>query len=137
HDPIRPAVLDLDVAVLLPPMAHAQRLVDIIARLRTGFGQLCGDRLQALDLEANMVDATPLFAAFGSGYGVALEIEDSQIDISVAEIIALGTRPIELGDLFHAEHFDIEFGGLVHILRRDGDVLNLWHGVSPVSVGSR
>src|SRR5262249_52358407 len=136
HDPVRPTVLDLNVAVLLTPMAHTQRLIHIIARLRAGFRQLFGDRLQALDLETNMVNATPLFAAFGPGYGIALEIEDGQIDIPVTEVVPLGPRTIELGDFLHAEHFDIEFGGLIDILRRDSDVLNLWHGVSPVPMGS-
>src|SRR5262252_4739304 len=90
HDPIRTAVLDLDVAVRLTPVAHAQRLVYIIARLRTSFCQFFGDRLQAFYLEANMVDATPLFAAFDPSHRVALEIEDGQINISVAEVVTLG-----------------------------------------------
>ena len=36
HDPIRTAVLDLDIAVLLTAMPYAQRLVHIIARLGAG-----------------------------------------------------------------------------------------------------
>src|SRR5262249_5590121 len=112
-------------------------LVHIIARLRTGFRQLRGDCLQAFHLEANMVNTTPLFAALGPSHRVALEVEDGQIDIAVAEVVPLRARPVELGNFFHAEHFDIVLGGLIYILRRDGNVLNLWHGVSPVSVGLR
>src|SRR5262249_28241026 len=116
-NPIRTAVLDLDIAVLLTTMPYAQRLIHIIAGLRTGFRQLRGDRLEAFHLEANMVNATPLFAALGPSHRVALEVEDGQIDIAVAEVVPLRARPIELGNLFHAEHFDIELGGLIYILR--------------------
>src|SRR5882724_9042885 len=57
-----------------------------------------------------------------------------QIDVTVAQVVAPGARAVELRDLLHAEHVDVELRGLVDILGREGDVFDLRHGVSPVAM---
>src|SRR2546425_9717150 len=57
-DPIRAAVLHLDVAAMSAALSHPERLVDVVAERRAGLCQLLGNGLEALDLEADVVDAT-------------------------------------------------------------------------------
>ncbi len=116
--------------------ANPERLVDVVTRLRTSFGQLLSNRLQAFNLETDMVDATVVFAAFNTRNHVILEIEDSQVDVPVAEVVAFSARTIELGNFFHAEHVNIKLGSGVNILGREGNVLDLWHDTSPAPDGS-
>src|SRR5207237_652590 len=71
HDRVRAAVLDLDVAVGLAA-AHLERLVDVVATRGAGRRELVGDLLQALHLEADVVDAAPAPAALHAGRGVVL-----------------------------------------------------------------
>src|SRR5438132_12730888 len=111
--------------------ADTERLVDVVTRLRTSFGQLFRNRLQAFHLETDVVDATVVFAAFRTRNHVILEIEDGQVDVPITEIVAAGTRAIDLGNFFHAEHVDIKLGRGVDILGREGNVLDLWHDTSP------
>src|SRR6266508_452363 len=78
HDPVRAAVLHLDVALMLAALADSQRLVDVIAAPRTGRAQLPGDGLQALDLKADVMDAGVVLASLDPGRRVILEVEDRQ-----------------------------------------------------------
>src|SRR6267378_6788071 len=91
-DPVRTDVLHLDVGGSMGAVAHAERLVDVVPRYGPGRLQALGDRLQALDLEADVVDAAPARAALDAGDCVVLEIEDRQIDVTVAQVVAPGTR---------------------------------------------
>src|SRR5262249_21231347 len=116
--------------------ADTERLVNVVTRLRASFGQLLRNRLQAFNLETDMVDTTVVFTAFNTRNHVILKIEDSQVDIPVAEVVAAGTRAINLGNFFHAEHVDIKPGSGVHVLGREGNVLDLWHNTSPAPDGS-
>src|SRR6516164_1679176 len=133
-DTIRRGVLHLDVAGPVPVLAHAERLVDVIAGLGAGVLQPLGDRLEALDLEADVMDAAPARTAFHAGDRVVLEVEDRQVEVAVAQVITPGARAVDLRDLLHAEHVHVELRGLVHVLGREGDVLDLRHAVSPVQV---
>src|SRR5256884_4698709 len=129
-DPIRAAVLHLDVAAMAAALSHPERLVDVVAERRAGLCQLLGNGLEALDLEADVVDATVALATLDPGHLVVLEVEDRQVEVAVAQVVARGTRAVDPGDLLHAEHLDVELRGLLHVLGRDGDVLDLRHGVS-------
>src|SRR5438093_1097071 len=57
-DPIRAAVLHLDVAAMSAALSHPERLVDVVAERRAGLCQLLVNGLEAVDLEADVVDAT-------------------------------------------------------------------------------
>src|SRR5262249_7616237 len=117
-------------------MANTERLVDVVTRLRTSFGQLLRNRLQAFNLETDMVNATVVFAAFDTRNDVILKIEDGQVDVAVAKVVAFRTRTVELGNFLHAEHVNIKLGSGVHILGREGNMLDLWHDTSPTPDGS-
>src|SRR5213594_4543780 len=52
----------------------------------------------------------------------------------IAKIDSPGARAVDLRDLLHAEHVDVELRSRVHVLGREGDVLDLRHGVSPVAM---
>ena len=71
-------------------------------------------------------------AALDAGDRVVLEVEDRQVQIAVAQVVAGGPRAVDPAYLLHAEHVDVELGGRVHVLGRDGDVLDLRHGASPL-----
>jgi len=57
-------------------------------------------------------------------------VEDGEVDVAVGEVVALGAHAVDLADLFQSEHLDVELRGLVDVLARDGDVLDLRHGLS-------
>src|SRR5262245_37319154 len=80
------------------------------------------------------MDPAPASAALHASDRVVLEVEDRQVEVAVAEVVAPGARAVDLRDLLHAEHVDVELRGLVHVLGREGDVLDLRHAVSPVEV---
>src|SRR5262245_59192148 len=80
------------------------------------------------------MDPAPASAALHASDRVVLEVEDRQVEVAVAEVVTPGARAVELRDLLHAEHVDVELRGLVHVLGREGDVLDLRHGVSPVAM---
>src|SRR5262245_42090918 len=116
--------------------ANTERLVDVVTRLRTSFCQLLRNRLQAFNLETDVVNATVVFAAFDTRNDVILKIEDGQVDVPVAEEVAFRTRTVELGNFLHAKHLDIKLGSGVDILGREGNVLDLGHDTSPAPDGS-
>src|SRR5215216_705712 len=80
HHSIRAAVFDLYVPSWPMPLPHAQGGIHIVPRLRPGAVQLLGNLLQAVNLEANMVDARPGLAPLCAGYLVLPEVENGQID---------------------------------------------------------
>src|SRR5881396_115992 len=85
-DPIRAAVLHLDVAAMSAALSHSERLVDVVAARRAGLCQLIGNGLEALDLEADVVDATVALATLDPGHLVVLEVEDRQVEVAVAQV---------------------------------------------------
>src|SRR3989454_7613145 len=135
RDSVGATVLHLDVGIPMAGVADAEGLVDVVTGRRTGGLQPLGDRFQAFHLKADVMDAAPVLAALDASHRVVLEVEDRQIEVAVAQIVAPGARTVDLRDFLHAEHLDVELGRLVHVLGREGDVLDLRHGVSPVTVG--
>ena len=53
-------------------------------------GKARGDLVQALHLKADVVDAAEVLAALGAGHGVVLEVQDGQIEVAVAQVVAAG-----------------------------------------------
>src|SRR5215467_5902296 len=136
HHPIRATIFDFNIAMMRTARTDTERLVDIVTRLRTRCCQLLGNGLQAFNLETDMVNTTVVFAAFHTRNDVILEIEDGQVNVPVAEVVAFGPRAIDLGNFFHAKHVNIKLGRGVHILGREGNVLDFWHDTSPTLDGS-
>src|SRR5215470_10303868 len=101
-DAVRRRVLDLDVAGPVTVLADAERLVDVVAGLGPGVLQPLGDRLQALHLKADVMDAAPARAALDTSDRIVLEIQDRQVQVAVAEVIAAGAWAVDLRDLLHA-----------------------------------
>ena len=58
---------------------------------------------------------------------VGLEPQDRQIDRPVAQMIAIGERPVGLADLLEIERLLIELGHRIGVLGGDGDVTQLGH----------
>src|SRR5437762_6569729 len=107
HHVVRAAVLHLDVVLVLA-LAHAERFVDVVARLGPGGGKPLGDRLEVVHLEPDVMDAGEALAPLGPGHGVVLELEDGQVEIAVAQVVPAGVRVLDPPDLLHAEHVDVE-----------------------------
>src|SRR6266850_1174518 len=93
-DSVGRVVLHLDVGVALAVLPDPEGLVDVVARRRPGGLQPLGDRFQALDLEADVVDAAPALAALDAGDGVILEVEDGEVDVAVAQVVAPRARAV-------------------------------------------
>src|SRR5213078_3524121 len=128
HHVVRAAVLHLDVVLVLA-LAHAERFVDVVARLGPGGGKPLGDRLEVVHLEPDVMDAGEALAPLGPGHGVVLELEDGQVEIAVAQVVPAGVRVLDPPDLLHAEHVDVELRGLVGVLGGHRNVLDLGHGI--------
>ena len=79
-------------------------------RCGADLGQPLGDGLEALHLEAEVIDAAPVLAPLLAGGGIALELEDGEVDVPVAQEVSedVGVDP---ADLLHAEHVGVEAGG--------------------------
>src|SRR5262245_25121267 len=127
RDVVGAAVLYLDVRVALLAVADTQGVVDVVAPRGPGGGQPLRDRLQAVHLEADVVDAAPLFATLHAGHRVVLEVEDSEIEVAVGEVVAAGVWIVDLADFLHPEHVDVEARRLVRVLGRERNVLDLRH----------
>jgi len=110
--------------------AHAERRVDVVAPRRAGVREPLGDVLEAVHLEAEVVDAGPVLAALDAGHRVVLELQDGQVEVAVGEVVAAGVRIVDPADLLHAEHVDVELCRRLGILRGQRDVLDLRHGSS-------
>ena len=67
---------------------EAKRDIDVIARLRHSPTQLCCRLIEAVHLEADVMDATPTLSALRTREGVVLEAEDGDIDVVIGEILA-------------------------------------------------
>src|ERR1700674_596338 len=93
HDVVRAVVLDLDVAAVARSISDSERRVDVVAGLRPGRLELLGDLLEALHLEADVVDTAPRLAALDAGHRVALEVQDGQVEVAVAQVVALRPGP--------------------------------------------
>src|SRR5438132_6658285 len=130
-DGVGPGVLDLDVAAHARAVPHAERVVDVVAAWRARAGELVGDRFQVLDLEPDVVDAAPPRAPLDAGHRVVLEVQDREVEVAVGQVVATGALAVHLSDFLHAEHVDVELRGRVDVLARNGDVLDLRHGLRP------
>src|SRR5262249_44206266 len=128
HHAVGPAVLDLDVGVAMA-LTHPQRLIDVIAAGRAGRGQALADLFQTLHLEADVVDAAEALAPLGPPCGLALEVEDRQVEVTIGQVVAPRRRAVDAADLLHPEDVDVELGRLVNVLGRQRDVLDLGHAV--------
>src|SRR5262249_1369568 len=60
---------------------------------------------------------------------VVLELEDGEVEVAVAQVEPARVRAVDLRDLLHAEHVDVEAGRFVGVLGRQRDVLDLRHGI--------
>src|SRR5262245_2679054 len=107
--------------------AHAERPLDVLASLGPRLRESLADGVEAFHLKPNVVDAAPRFSSLDAGCGVVLEVEDCQVDVAVGEEAAAGSRIVDLADLLHAEHLDVEPGRPFHVLGRERDVLDLGH----------
>ena len=58
---------------------------------------------------------------------VGLEAQDRQIDRAVAQVVAIGERPVVRADDLEVERLDIEIGHRVGVFRGDGEVAKLGH----------
>jgi hypothetical protein len=86
HDAVGSGPLHLDVALGARP--DAEGLLDVVAAARPRGGEPPGDRLEALDLNADVVDTGEALAALTAGRRVVLEIEDGEVDVTVGESVA-------------------------------------------------
>src|SRR6266567_1224573 len=66
-------------------VAHSESLFDVVAPLGAGGGELVEDRLETLDLEADVVDAAETTAALDASRLIVLEIQDGQVDVAIAQ----------------------------------------------------
>src|SRR5207245_4233061 len=130
HDVVLAPVLPLYVGVT--PVAHPESLVDIITTPGASRRELLTNRFRAFGLKADVVNAAVGFAPLDARGDVVLEIEDRQVDVAVTQEHPTGPRIVDLANLLHAEHFDVELCRLPHILGREGDVLDLRHGYCPI-----
>src|SRR5262245_6639028 len=129
HDAVRSGPLDLDVAFRVRP--DAERLLDVVTAARPDGGEPLGDRVEALDLKADVMDAAETLAALAAGRRVILEVEDSEADVAVGEEDAARAGIVHLADFLHAERLDVELRGLLDVLGRQRDVLDLRHRYPP------
>src|SRR5882672_3187738 len=90
HDAVRTAILHLDVRAMV--VADAEGLLDVVPALRAGRGELVEDGLEALDLEADVMDAAEASAALDAGRLIVLEVQDGQVDVAVAQKAAARAR---------------------------------------------
>src|SRR5207245_72584 len=59
---------------------------------------------------------------------VGLEAQDRQVDRAVAQMMAIGERPVIRAHDLEVERLAIEIGHRVRVLGGDGDVAQLGHG---------
>src|SRR5262249_39681203 len=119
----------LDVAFCLRP--DAERLLDVVTASRPCGGEPLGDRLQALDLKADVVDSGEALAAFDAGRCIVLEIEDGEVDVAVGKEDAARPGIVYLADFLHAEGLDVELRGFLDVLGGQRNVLDLRHRYPP------
>src|SRR5215510_15941401 len=100
---VGPAELDLDVASLGHLLCsrvgtvHGTRLFDPCSRL-----------FHVLDFEAEVMDAGPSERAFCLGGLIVFELEDSEVYVAVAQVVALGSWSVNFTNLLQAEALDVE-----------------------------
>src|SRR5512134_836183 len=122
-DAVGPGEFDLDVAALLHVFrsrvgtVHGARLLDARARLR-----------HVLHLDAEVVHAGVARRALGDSGVLALELQDGDVHMAVAQVIALGGRGVELADLLQAEALHIEPRRCLRIPGADRNVAYACHG---------
>src|SRR5262245_18630633 len=118
--------LDLDVASLGHLLCsrvgtmHGTRFLDPCSRL-----------FHVLDFEAEVVDAGPPERALCLGGLVVFELEDSEVHVSIAQVVALGSWSVNFTYLLQAEALDVELRRRLQVSRGDRDVTNSCHCLPP------
>ena len=102
--------------------AEPERDVDIVAWLRHGLLQFRGCFLEALHLEADVMNAAPALASLGARQGVVLEVQDRDIDVAIGEKVAGDALVLQLLHHLQTEVLDVEILGRLFVLRLDRDV---------------
>src|SRR5438045_2173084 len=101
HDAVGACVFHLDIALLTRAAAHAQRSIDVIARMRAGSGKLRMDLVEVLHLKSDVMEAEPVLATCGSRHRIVLAAETREIEVTIAEIVAARAVGIELAAPLH------------------------------------
>src|SRR5262249_40138474 len=114
HDAVRSGPFHLHVPLSLRP--DAKRLLNVVTAARPRGGELFRDRVDALDLKADVVDARESFPALDASGHVVLEVEDGEIDVAVREENTARPGVVDLADFLHAERLDVELRGLLDVL---------------------
>src|SRR6266436_3373737 len=104
-------------------------MVDVSAGASPSRRQLLRDLFQALHLKADVVNTGPFLPSLRASHLVVLKIENRQVNRPIAKEVARHDRNIDLANLGQAERVDIKPSCLFLILCRDGNVLDLRHGV--------
>src|SRR5215813_13724653 len=128
---VGPAELDLDVTALRHLLCsrvwtmHRTRLFDPCSRL-----------FHVLDFEAEVVDAGPPERALCLGGLVVFELEDSEVHVAVAQVVALGSRSVNFTYLLQPEALDVKLCRRLQVSRSDCDVPNSCHCLPPFCLHS-
>src|SRR5271155_3493403 len=85
---------------------------------------LLRELLDVVDEDAEMVQAGIVETLADL---VGLEPQDRQINRPVAQVIAIGERPVGLADLLEVERLLVELGHRIGVLGGNGDVTQLGH----------
>ena len=93
--------------------------------------QLCCRLFEAVDLEADVMDAAPALAALGAGKRVVLEAQHGDIDVVIGEEVAGDALVLELLHHLQPEVLDVEVLGCLFVLGLDRDVPDACHGRRP------
>src|SRR5262245_8292573 len=123
---VGPGELDLDITALL----HLFRS-RVGAVHGAGFLVPRPCPLRVLDLETEMVDPRVPGGVLRDGGVLVLEFQDREVDVAVAQVIALGRRRVELPDLLQSEPLDVETRRCVRVPGADCDVTDAGHRSLP------
>src|SRR5262249_6289619 len=104
---------------------HGARLFDLRSR-----------RFHVFDFEAEVVDAGPPERTLCLGGLVVFELEDSEIYVAVAQVVALGSWGVNFTYLLQTEALDVKLCRRFHVSRGDRDVPNSCHCLPPFFVSS-
>src|SRR5262245_6899286 len=88
-------------------------------------------RFHVFDFKAEVVDAGPSELALCLGGLVVCELEDSEVHVAVAQVIALGSWSVDFTYLLQAEALDVKLCRRFQVPRSDRDVANSCHCLPP------
>ncbi len=119
RDAVRHRELDLDIASLRHFIGsgigamHGTRLLDPGPPLR-----------HVVDFETKVVQPSVLRRALRGCRVVVFELQDREIHVAVAQVVAFGCRSVDFSDLLQAEALNIEPRRRLWVPRADCDVSN-------------